>query len=78
MKRKLYYVVEKELQSVGDVEETTGHKSVTVYEIDDVFREPKLFVELSLLNEDSSVEQITNYLDDNGMSDEEFELIRLY
>lgn len=77
MQRKLYYIVTKELQSIGDVEETTGHKDVTVYEIDDVFREPKVFVTLSLLNEDNSVQSIQNYLDDNGLGDEDFELIQL-
>ena len=31
--KKLYYVVEKNLQSVGEVEETTGHKTIFMYEI---------------------------------------------
>jgi hypothetical protein len=32
--RKLYYIVEKELQQVDDLEETTGFKTVTVYTIE--------------------------------------------
>ena len=32
MQKKLYYIIEKELQSVDDFEETTGHKNVSVYE----------------------------------------------
>jgi hypothetical protein len=28
---KIYYVIEKELVSIGDVEETTGNKIVTTY-----------------------------------------------
>ena len=75
MKKKLYYTVDKELQDVGEVEETTGNKSVTVYEIENNI--PKKFFDLDLVNEDSSEEAIQEYLDDNGFGDDEFEFIIL-
>lgn len=79
MKKKLYYVVEKELSGNGDdndgVEYTTGNKTVTVYEIDD--SKLSKVTDIDLSNEDSSVEAIQNYLSDNGHGDEEFELIQL-
>ena len=31
--KKIFYTVEKQLQDVGDVEETTGWKYITVYHI---------------------------------------------
>ena len=75
MKRRLYYVVEKELQGQDGFEETTGNKLVTVYEVEN--NEVKKFFELDILNEDNSEESIREYLDDNGYEDEVFDLIRL-
>jgi hypothetical protein len=75
MQKKLYYIIEKELQSVDDFEETTGHKTVSVYEI--INNEPKKFFSLDLTNDDNSEEAIQDYLDDNGFEDEVFTLIQL-
>jgi len=75
MKRKLYYVVEKELTQVGDIEETTGMKDILVYEM--IKNEPKRFTQLDCSNEENSVTAIQNYLNDNGYGDEEFEFKQL-
>ena len=74
MKRKLYYVVDKEISS--DLEdELTGNKTISVYEIID--NVPKNLCTVECQNSDSSVEEIQSYLDDNGFGDEAFEFIQL-
>jgi len=75
MKKKLYYVVEKQLQELDGVEETTGWKEVTVYDIVDGV--PEVFAKLDLENEESTEECIQDYLDDNGLGDDDFDLIQL-
>ena len=73
--RKLYYTVEKELQQVSDFEETTGFKTVTVYDIENNI--PTKFFELEISNDENTKEAINEYLSDNGYGDETFELIIL-
>ena len=73
--RKLYYTVEKELQQVGDFEETTGFKTVTIYDIENNI--PTKFFELEISNDENTKEAINEYLSDNGYGDETFELIIL-
>lgn len=76
MKKKLYYVVDLELQHVdGEIEETTGNKTVRVYDMED--NVPKIFCTLDLLNTQNSEEEIQEYLDDNGFGDDAFEFIEL-
>jgi hypothetical protein len=75
MKKKLYYVVEKELIQVGEVEETSGHKNIQVYEIQN--NVPVKFFDLEVLNEEDSLESMQEYLDENGFGDESFEFIVL-
>jgi hypothetical protein len=75
MKKKLYYVVTKQLQDFGEFQETTGWKTITVYEIVD--NQPKIFAEIEARNVDSTEGEIQFYLDNNGYDDEEFELINL-
>jgi len=76
MKRKLYYIVEKQSHDVGDdIQELTGWKTVTVYEI--VNNEPKVMFDIELSNSDNTEEEIQGYLDDNGYDDETFEFKQL-
>jgi hypothetical protein len=75
MEKVLYYVIEKELSSYDDIEETTGNKTVTVYDI--LNNIPKIFTTLDLCNEDNTRDKIKEYLDDNGYSDETFNLVQL-
>lgn len=64
MKKKiLYYTVEKELQDIDGIEETTGNKKVLVYEIVD--NKPKELLEIDLFNEDISTDCIYNILDEH-------------
>ncbi len=73
MKKKLYFVVEKEIAS--DNETLTGNKTITVYDI--VNNKTELFASIDGVNEDKSTDLIENYLEDNGHGDEDFEFIQL-
>jgi hypothetical protein len=76
MKKTLYYVVEKQLSDVGnDIQEANGWKNVTVYSIVD--NKPEKQFDLELSNSDNTEEEIQNYLNDNGMGDDEFEMKQL-
>lgn len=71
-----YYVVDLELQHVdGEIQETTGNKTVRVYAIGHNI--PLLICTLEIDITDNSEEAIQEYLDDNGHGDETFELIEL-
>ncbi len=70
---KLYFVVEKEISSDG--ESLNGNKTVTVYEILD--NVPKQLTTVEGEISDKSTDLIQNYLDDNGMGDDDFEFIQL-
>jgi hypothetical protein len=73
--KKLYYTVGKQLNQYGDVEETNGYKTITVYDV--INNEiVKCFI-FEVLNEENTVGSIELYLDDNGYGDEIFELILL-
>jgi len=73
MKKKIYYTIEKETDNTG--ESLTGNKNITVYEILD--NEPKQLFSIDTDNKINSKEAIQEYLDDNGMGDDEFEMILL-
>lgn len=75
MSKKLYYTVEKQTQTIDTVEETTGYKAISVYEI--VFDEPKLWFDIEVLNEASSEDEINEWLDVNGFGDRNYELVIL-
>ena len=75
MKYILYYVIEKQIQTIDTIEECTGWKTIRVYEIID--NQPKLFCEIEALNETSDVEEIQIWLDNNGYEDKEFEFLQL-
>lgn len=64
--KKFYYTVEKELQSYdNESEETTGWKTVWVYDM--VNNEPVKFATLELENSDNTIKAIKNHLDENGI-----------
>ena len=71
----LYYVVEKQLQDVGDFQETNGLKNIYVYEVQSDY--PKLTHTIEASLEDNSEEAIQEYLDDNGYGDTAFKFIAL-
>lgn len=76
MKKKLYYVVEKLTTDVGDdIHELSGWKTITVYTVED--NEIKEWFELEGENALKTQDEIQDYLDDNGYSDEEFEMKQL-
>ena len=75
MKKKLYYTVEKETQDICGIEECTGNKTITAYSVVNGGIEKQFDVECT--NEDNSEEAIQDYLIDNGMDENDFELIIL-
>ena len=76
MKKKLFYVVDLELEHVdGDIKETTGNKTVRVYDMEN--NVPIIFCTLDMVNTQSSEAEIQEYLDDNGFGDDAFEFIEL-
>jgi hypothetical protein len=60
-KKKLYYIVEKEIE---ENEFVTGNKTISVYEI--VNNEPNFLAEIECGNEDNSKEKIQEYFDGYG------------
>ena len=66
--KKLYYVVERELFDFDDIQETTGVKNVRVYIIEN--GELQNWFNLELINSDITLEEIKDYLNDNGYEDE--------
>jgi hypothetical protein len=75
MKKKIFYVVEKELQDVGDIEETTGHKTISLYIIENDDLKSIGVIDCPL--EENSTKMIEDYLIDNGFGDEEVDLKQL-
>ena len=77
MLKKIYYTVEKHTEMLIDfIEECTGYKTITVYEIKDNI--PIKFFELpDRSNSDNSQKEILNWLNDNGYGDDEYKLILL-
>jgi len=72
----IYYVIDKHYASNGVVEEAIGTKEVTAYTIEN--NKLEMFVQYHELdNEDSSEEQIKNYLDEINMDSTKVKLVQL-
>lgn len=71
----LYFVVEKQLESIDGFEETTGWKTITVYEIvNDI---PKMWFDFECTNSNDSTEAIQEWLDDNGFGERNYKFQQL-
>lgn len=75
MEKVLYYVVDLEVN--GDELSWTGWREITVYSIVDNKPVEQFRLEHSSEDPFSIEEVIQNYLDDNGMGDDEFRFERL-
>ena len=75
--KKLYYVVEKELTSDGELEYTTGNKMITIYKLDDVIGGIIQFANVDCLNEDNTEEEIEKCVIGMGYSFDGVKLIQL-
>ncbi len=62
----LYYVVEKELHGIDAIEETTGEKRITGYDIDTQCMNLVEVFNINVLNGDIDIDVIQNHLDDAG------------
>ena len=76
MNKKLYYVVEKELEDIDGIGTTNGFKSISLYSIED-----NVPISMGVIdgvhNDTKTNDAIEDYLCDNGYGDETFELIQL-
>lgn len=75
MKKTLYYVVTPQLEDIDGIWENNGMKDITTYSIVNGGLEKQFDIECTI--EDTSEDEIEDYLIDNGMGDDEFELIQL-
>jgi hypothetical protein len=73
MAKKLYYTVEKETENIDSIEECTGNKTITVYEIEE--NEPKTLCQIESYNHNSTINEIKMWLSEN--SEIEVETIEL-
>ncbi len=71
----LYYVVEKQLENIDGFEETTGWKTITVYDIDTQAIDLVVVTELEVANSINSEERIKEELELLDYKD--YELIQL-
>lgn len=72
---KLYYVVTKQLADSDGFEETTGWKTLTVYDIDTQAMDLVVVAELEIANSSNSEEEISQELDFLEYSN--YELVQL-
>jgi hypothetical protein len=75
MNKIIYYTVEKETEIGNEEEYITGNKTITIYEIID--NKPQQLFTVECGNEENSKDAIQNYLNDNGMGDDSFNMILL-
>jgi hypothetical protein len=75
MANKLYYTVEKELQTINTIEECTGWKNVIVYEIAN--DRPKAWFELTIKNKKSTEKNIHKWLKHGGFFNRNYDLVLL-
>ncbi len=77
--KKIYYAVEKDLEEIdGKINEyecVSGLKSIYLYQIDN--NELQSIDNFETNIENISIDEIQNYLNDNGMGDEYFEFVLL-
>lgn len=72
---QVYYTVDKELQNIDGIEETTGNKTVTTYTVEN--GKVKKFFDIELLNEENSEYYIKEWLNDNGYEEKNIDLVLL-
>lgn len=62
--KTFYYVIEKQLLSYDNVQETSGWKDIRIYRLED--NEMILVMELEIENSENSKEVVEDELGDNG------------
>ncbi len=71
----LYYVVERQLEDIDGNEETTGWKTITVYEIaNDI---PKMWFDIECTSNKHSESMIQHWLNDNGFGERQYKFKQL-
>ena len=68
--KKLFYVVEKELEDIDGVQETTGYKDIRIYDIVD--NVPKLVDTITAENEYSTLDELKCFVKET-IQDEDYE-----
>jgi len=72
---KLYYVVEKQLENIDNIEEATGWKTIIVYKIEG--EELHKIIDIEVANSTNSEEEILDNLDSDEYGDVIVKLISL-
>lgn len=73
--KNFYYVVEYQHENIDGVLECNGLKNVTIYTISN--NVPKKITELELELESKTTDEISEYLIENGLGDDNINLIQL-
>lgn len=73
--KQIYYVVQKELIDIDGIEETTGNKTITLYEIFD--NKLERFRIIESINEDNTVDTINEYMKEKNIYPNNYTLIEL-
>jgi len=73
--KKLYFIVQFQLDDVDGFKESNGWKTITVYSIAD--NVPVHEFEVEIACSENSIEAIQGYLDDNGMGDDTYQFTEL-
>lgn len=74
--KNLYYVVKKQLEDIDGFEETTGWKTITIYDIDTQCMNIIIVGEIEVPNSLNSENEIQTWLDNNE-DDKEYNFIEL-
>ena len=75
MNKNIYYTTQKQLHTIDTIEETTGWKTIWAYTIENNI--PKLWFEIEARNDNSTIDEIQTWLDNNGYEDDEFTMFEL-
>jgi len=73
--REIYFVTERQVDDSCDDLSLNGNKTIRVYTI--VEGKPKSFFSIEVGNDDDCIEEIQNYLNDNGYGDNLYKFIEL-
>ena len=71
----LYYTIDKETQTIDDIEECTGLKTITIYQI--TLDKPKVWAIIETSDPADSETTIKEWLEENGYEDRNYKLVIL-
>ena len=66
--KTLYYTTEKQLQDIDGIEETTGIKDISLYDIVD--NKPILVIEIQVTNDCNTLQELEYFVEETLMGDD--------